>query len=163
MTLLRSDLLRALREPAAMAAFDADIWDLVVRQASSAGLLGRLGVMVRRAGIEDAPPLPVRRHLTAVLTIATQQQRAVRWELVQLSEALAEIEGPVLLLKGAAYAAAELPPAGGRLFSDIDILVPKPQIGAAEAALMLDGWVSATAQTPTTSATTASGCTRSRR
>ena len=76
-----------------------------------------------------------------MLTIAEQQQRAVRWELVQLTPALAEIEGPVLLLKGAAYAAAGLPPAAGRLFSDIDILVPKAQIGAAEAALMLDGWV----------------------
>ena len=35
----------ALREPSAMAAFDADTWDLVVRQASSAGLLGRLGAL----------------------------------------------------------------------------------------------------------------------
>ena len=39
MTLLRSDLLRALREPAAMAAFGADTWDVVVRQAASAGSL----------------------------------------------------------------------------------------------------------------------------
>jgi hypothetical protein len=134
--------LRALREPSAMAAFDADTWDFVVRQASSAGLLGRLGALARRAGIEGALPLTVRRHLTAALTIAEQQQRAVRWELIQLTDALAELDGPILLLKGAAYAAAELPPAGGRLFSDIDILVPKAQIGATEAALMLDGWVS---------------------
>ena len=137
-----SDLLMALRAPLAMAGFDADSWDLVVRQASSAGLLGRLGALARGAGIEDALPLAVRRHLSAVLTIATQQQRAVRWELVQLTHALAEIEGPVLLLKGAAYAAADMPPAAGRLFSDIDLLVPKAQIGAAEAALMLGGWVS---------------------
>jgi hypothetical protein len=142
MSLLRSGLLRALREPSAMAAFDADTWDFVVRQASSAGLLGRLGALARRAGIEGALPLTVRRHLTAALTIAEQQQRAVRWELIQLTDALAELDGPILLLKGAAYAAAELPPAGGRLFSDIDILVPKAQIGATEAALMLDGWVS---------------------
>ncbi len=135
-------LLRALREPAAMATFDADTWDLVVRQASSAGLLGRLGALAQRADIVDELPLPVCRHMTAALTIAEQQQRAVRWELVQLTQALDEIEGPVLLLKGAAYAAAALPPAAGRLFSDIDILVPKAQIGAAEASLMLGGWVS---------------------
>lgn len=48
----------------------------------------------------------------------------------------------MLLLKGAAYAAAGLPPAAGRLFGDIDLLVPKSQIDAAEAALMLGGWVS---------------------
>ena len=137
-----SRLLRALRDPPAMAAFDAQTWDLVMRQASSAGLLGRLGALARRVGIEPELPLAVRRHLTAVLTIAEQQQRAVLWELAQLTQALEEVEGPVVLLKGAAYAAANLPPAAGRLFSDIDILVPKPQIGAAEAALMLDGWVS---------------------
>jgi Uncharacterised nucleotidyltransferase len=135
-------LLRALRDPMAMAAFDAATWDLVVRQASSAGLLGRLGALSRRAGIAEQLPLPVQRKLTAVLTIAAQQQRAVHWELVQLAQALDELEGPVLLLKGAAYAAAGLPPAPGRLFSDIDILVPKAQLGAAEAALMLVGWVS---------------------
>jgi hypothetical protein len=46
----------------------------------------------------------------------------------------------VLLLKGAAYAIADLPPAAGRLFGDIDILVPHPQLGQVEAALMLAGW-----------------------
>jgi len=61
-----SSLLQALRIPEAMAAFDGDTWDLVVRQASSAGLLGRLGALARRVGIEpdyldwgDAPTAPV--------------------------------------------------------------------------------------------------------
>ncbi len=133
-------LLAALREPAAMAGFDADAWDRVVRQAAAAGVLGRLGALARETGIDEALPAPVWRHMQALLTVAGQQQRAVRWELVQLSRTLADLAGPVLLLKGAAYAAADLPPAAGRLFADIDLLVPKSQIDAAEAALMLDGW-----------------------
>ena len=133
-------LLVALREPMAMADFDAATWDLVVRQAAAAGVLGRLGALAREIGIDEVLPVPVRHHMEAMLTLAEQQQRAVRWELVQLSRTLADLEGPVLLLKGAAYAAAGLPPAAGRLFSDIDLLVPKAQIDAAEAALMLDGW-----------------------
>jgi hypothetical protein len=133
-------LLAALREPAAMAGFDASVWDSVVRQAAAAGVLGRLGALARETGIDEALPPPVRRHMQALLTIAGQQQRAVRWELVQLSRTLADLAGPVLLLKGAAYAAADLPPAAGRLFADIDLMVPKSQIDAAEAALMLDGW-----------------------
>jgi hypothetical protein len=79
--------------------------------------------------------------MQAMLTVAEQQQRAVRWELVQLTRDLADLEGPVILLKGAAYAAAGLPPAPGRLFSDIDLLVPRTQLDATEAALMLGGWV----------------------
>jgi hypothetical protein len=133
-------LLRALREPAAMAGFLESDWDLVVRQAAAAGLLGRLAALSRQAGAEEALPVPVRRHMTAHRTIAEQQQRAVRWELVHLSRALEELPGPVLLLKGAAYAAADLPPAAGRLFSDIDLMVPKDQLGAAEAGLMFGGW-----------------------
>jgi hypothetical protein len=135
-----ASLLIALREPAAMAGFDANAWDRVVRQAAAAGVLGRLGALARETGIDEALPVPVWRHMQALLTLAGQQQRAVRWELVQLSRALADLAGPVLLLKGAAYAAAGLPPATGRLFADIDLLVPKSQIDAAEAALMLAGW-----------------------
>ena len=107
---------------------------------SAAGVLGRLGALAREIGIDQGLPVPVRYHMQAKLTLAEQQQRAVRWELVQLSRTLAGLDGPVLLLKGAAYAAAGLPPAAGRLFSDIDLLVPKAQVDAAEAALMLDGW-----------------------
>jgi hypothetical protein len=135
-------LLQALRQPASMTALDADAWDLLLRQASSAGLLGRLAALAQAAGIDGGFPVPVRRHLRAALTIAEQQQRAVRWELVQLAPVLDRLEGPVLLLKGAAYAAAGLPPSAGRLFSDIDLLVPKAQIATAEALLTFDGWVS---------------------
>ena len=39
---LASPLVRALRDPRSMSAFDAIEWDLLVRQASSAGLLARL-------------------------------------------------------------------------------------------------------------------------
>jgi hypothetical protein len=141
LTSTRSSLLLAIREPGAMTGFDARTWDLVVRQASQAGLLGRLGALAREAGIEPAIPADVWRHMAAVLGIADQQRRAVRWELVNLSGTLAELKGPVLLLKGAAYAAADLPPAAGRLLSDIDVMVPKSQLDAAEAALMLGGWV----------------------
>lgn len=136
-------LLRALCEPQAMASFEDATWDLVVRQASAAGVLGRLGALAIEADIQPQIPTAVWRHMQAVLTIAEQQQRAVQWELVQLARTLADLPGPVLLLKGAAYAAAGLAPAAGRLFSDIDLLVPKSQIDAAEAALMLGGWNSA--------------------
>jgi Uncharacterised nucleotidyltransferase len=43
-------------------------------------------------------------------------------------------------MKGAAYLMAGRRAATGRLFSDIDIMVPKARIGEVEAALMLSGW-----------------------
>ncbi|MBW8845561.1 MAG: nucleotidyltransferase family protein [Burkholderiales bacterium] len=136
-------LLRSLREPVCMAGHDEATWDLLLRQALSAGLLARLGALARQAGVEPALPLPVRRLMRALLAVSDEQRRAVRWELVQLSRDLAALPGPVLLLKGAAYVAGDLPPAPGRLFSDIDLLVSREQLDEAEAALMLSGWVSA--------------------
>lgn len=142
MTPLWAPLLLSLREPARMASHDEATWDLLLRQALSAGLLARLGALATEAGIEPGLPLPVRRQMRALLAVAEQQRRAVRWELVMLSRDLAALPGPVLLLKGAAYVAGDLPPAPGRLFSDIDILVAREQLDEAEAALMLGGWAS---------------------
>lgn len=132
-------LLLALREPAAMARFDAATWDRVVRQARTAGLLGRLGALA--AGFSERLPRAVWRHLEAALGVAEQQRRAVHWELKQLGEALRRTEGPVVLLKGAAYAAADLAPAAGRTFTDIDLLLPRDQLGVSESALRLAGWI----------------------
>lgn len=134
-------LLKALRQPASMTGFDVATWDGVQRHAVAAGVLGRLGGLARKLDIDQRLPPSVRRKMQAVLTVAEQQQRAVRWELTQLTRTLANLTGPIVLLKGAAYAATNLAPATGRLFSDIDLLVPKAQIDAAEAALMLDGWI----------------------
>jgi hypothetical protein len=50
-----------------------------------------------------------------------------------------DVDVPVIL-KGAAYVLAELPPAAGRLSSDVDIMVPKETLGAVEAALHRDGY-----------------------
>lgn len=134
-------LLDALRDPARMRAFDEDTWDRVVRLAEAAGLLGRLGALARDGDMLAQLPRGAARHLLAALNLAEQQRRSVLWELAHLRAALRDYPGPVVLLKGAAYAAADLPPAPGRLFSDIDLLVPKALIAEAESALMMAGWV----------------------
>jgi hypothetical protein len=64
----------------------------------------------------------------------------VHWEVELLRKALRGIDIPVILLKGAAYVIGKLPPAQGRIFSDIDIIVPKEKLDAVEANLMLHGW-----------------------
>lgn len=144
MTPAWSLLLSVLREPARMPTLGDAQWDLLLRQALSAGLLARLGALADAAGISRSLPPTVRRHMVAMQVLAEQKYRAVHWELEHLQRDLAGLDGPVLLLKGAAYAAADLAPAPGRLFGDIDLLVPKSQLDAAESALMLSGWVSAT-------------------
>jgi hypothetical protein len=135
------DLLpRTLRAPAQATRLSLEQWDLLVRQARQAGLLARLHDRFSEHGMAEAIPQPVRWHFEAAATLAAKQHIAVRWEVGQIRAALAAIGGPLVVLKGAAYVMAGLPAAHGRLFNDIDILVPRALLNRAEAALMLAGW-----------------------
>lgn len=115
-------------------------WDLLVRRARRAGLLGRAAfVLEQQAGLESLPP-EIRRHFVGAQLVADRQAEAVRWEVSCIAGALAAVGVPTLLLKGAAYVLAGLPPARGRLMSDIDILVPRVALERVESALMIAGW-----------------------
>ncbi len=144
MNWLQAPLLRALRDPASMSSFGEAEWDLAIRQARSADLLGRLGCMARQqVSLWESLPMPVVRHFNAAQTVVTRQHQAVYWETQQIAQAMAPTGVPILLLKGAAYAISKAPAAVGRTFSDIDILVPKADLDVVETALNLGGWVSA--------------------
>lgn len=133
-----SPLLEVLAEPGRMAGLDLGEWDRLLRQAHRAGLLSRLAVLA--TDLHLVVPPQAGRWFDAARSIAERQLRAVRWEARKLDQALASLDTPVLLLKGAAYAMAALPSARGRVFGDIDILVPKPALGQVEGALRLHGW-----------------------
>lgn len=136
----RDLLIRTLRTPDIVSRFSMSEWDILVRQARAAGLLARLAHRFRQHGLTDEIPDVARWHFDAAETLADKQHTAVRWELRQLRDALADLDSPLIVLKGAAYVAASLPAAGGRLFNDIDILVPRDHLDRVEASLMLAGW-----------------------
>lgn len=141
MKALSRDLLtRTLRSPESTSRFSMSEWDVLVRQARAAGLLARLLHRLRRHGQTASMPATVRWHFDAAETLADKQRTAVRWELQQIRKALGDLGGPLIVLKGAAYVAADLPAAEGRLFNDIDILVPRESLQQAESSLRLAGW-----------------------
>jgi len=136
----RDLLVRTLRTPETISAFSMGDWDMLVRQARAAGLLARLGHRFRQHGLTAAIPAAARWHLEAAETLADKQSLAVRWELQKIRSALGDLDIPLIVLKGAAYVAADLPAAAGRLFNDIDILVPRESLPKVESSLMLAGW-----------------------
>jgi len=117
-------------------------WESVLGQARQSGLLGRLGMLYRDRNWLDAVPASPRHHLESGVTLVERQQHEVQWEVHNLRKTLMGLGAPVVLLKGSAYLMASLPPARGRLFSDVDVMVPHAQLQAAEAALFGGGWVS---------------------
>ncbi|SDO11908.1 Uncharacterised nucleotidyltransferase [Rhodoferax sp. OV413] len=117
-------------------------WESLLGQARQARLLARLACQHIDHGLLDDVPVGPRVHLEGGLRLAERQQHEVRWEVDRISRALCEIEGPVVLLKGAAYLMADMAAARGRLFADIDLLVPRAQIESVENALFAAGWIS---------------------
>lgn len=134
-------LVRALREPARLPALAEADWDLLVRRARAARLLARLALRARSAGVWEGIPAVARRHLEWSLVQVARHRLAVRFEVEQLEYALGDLGIPWLLLKGAAYLQAGSPAALGRVFNDIDILVPRESLGLVEQRLNLHGWL----------------------
>lgn len=132
---------RALRQPTALFPMNMVQWDLLVRQARRAGLLSRLCIQLDEIGLlEDIPPR-ARVHFESERTLSRKLERDVRWEVRCIQEDLAETGGPIYLLKGAAYVMSGLPAARGRMFSDVDIMVPKQQIEKTEKTLARKFWM----------------------
>jgi hypothetical protein len=130
----------ALRAPRALAGLSEMQWELLVRQARAAGLLARIAVDALEQGIAARLPAAPRAHLDGALSLVAAQREEVEVEVAELADGLAPLGQPVVLLKGAAYVAAGLPAARGRMFSDIDILVPRAALAQVESALLLRGW-----------------------
>ena len=134
-------LLQVLRTPTCALRFALADWDLLLRQAACARLDASLLLLLEEHGLLDQVPAAPREHLEWTRAQLLRHSQAVRWEVHQIALALAPLGLPLILLKGSAYVMAQLPAARGRLFSDIDILVPKAALDQVESQLMINGWV----------------------
>lgn len=132
---------RIFRDPKSVTGLGLGDWDLLIRQARYSMLLARIHHVLSTNDLLGCVPEPAMRHLQSATVIAKRHAQAIRWEVVQIQKALVGLGVPVLLLKGAAYVIAGLPPAAGRTFVDVDILVPKPALKDAEVALNRRGWI----------------------
>ncbi|MBL8307598.1 MAG: nucleotidyltransferase family protein [Rubrivivax sp.] len=140
---LTARLLSVMQNPQSARHLSLAEWSDLVQMARRAGLLGRLASALLDA--PDSPALPgaVRPHLESSRRVTVAQVDEIRREARHLMQALHDLKAPVVLLKGAAYVLAGLPAAEGRLFGDIDILVPRGVLEHAEARLAMHGWVTA--------------------
>lgn len=137
----RLALLSTLREPERAQAFSVAAWSELVASARDANLLGALAKRLQAAGVQ--PCAQAQLHLEGARRMGERQHLSIHWEAHQLQSVLGALDVPVVLLKGSAYVMAYPEIARGRLFGDVDILVPKDALGDVESQLMLNGWVSA--------------------
>ena len=123
-----------LANPAqAMAVAD---WNSVLCAARAERLLAALAH--RLDGLDL--PAEVQSVLDAAKLDAEQGRVQALWEAEMARRAVADLDVPVVLLKGTAFVAAGLAAGQGRLIGDLDILVPRDRLGEVEATLLRAGW-----------------------
>lgn len=132
---------RALVQPALCTQWSLPQWERVVRLSRRLRLLGRLAEAIDSAGLTAALPPDVVRCLAAERQFSRWRTGSLLWLLDRLAVIMAEAPYPLVLLKGAAYIAQDLPIARGRLPSDADILVPRPFVADARQRLLRTGWI----------------------
>jgi hypothetical protein len=135
-------LLTALRTPAALARLDDVEWMQLLAVAADNKLAGRVAAdAARLPSLADGGDREwLRNRLDARRALNQQFTRAIIWEIGRVRRALADLDVPWVLLKGAAYVAADLPMSAGRMVSDIDILVPERALPDVERCLTSAGW-----------------------
>jgi hypothetical protein len=134
-------LVQVLRNERVFDSLNLQEWDLLIRQARRSQLLGHLYYRVEEAYLISKTPVGPLRHLISAMKQTAKQHRDFLWEVYKLQQAFSGLSCPLLILKGGAYAIAGLAPYKGRLFSDIDLLVPFEGINQVEHTLMIHGWL----------------------
>ncbi len=115
-------------------------WDYTLRLARQARLLGVIAHRIEGdPGLLEAVPPAVRGHLRSSIHFAAHRLQMVRVELADLEAAL-PADMTVVLLKGAAYIAQDFDFSRGRMPNDVDLLVARRDLDAAESALAAAGW-----------------------
>ncbi len=131
---------RLLRDTATASGMDLPDWDLAIQQCRRAGVLARICHRLERDNLLDRVPEQPARHLKAARTLADKHGRDVHWEVRCIVRALKNVDGPKILLKGAAYVMTDLPPAAGRMFTDVDLMVARERIEQTEHELIRHDW-----------------------
>lgn len=136
----REVFLQVLRDPTRLVEFDLHRWDAFLPMADQIAMLPRLVEVLDAAGLSSSVPKRLEGHFESARIRSRRQRRVVYWEVEQLDTFLAELEIPIILLKGAAYLLRGLDTSLGRMYSDIDILVPKASIQDVARILKSHGW-----------------------
>ena len=121
-------LLAALQAPENLPGLSVADWELLLRVARRVRLLGHLEADLSSAGLLGQIPPKAANHLRAARNVIEHRRTLVTWEINRILWALQGTDVPLVLLKGAAYMLAGLPPAPGRLFADVDLLIPEDRV-----------------------------------
>jgi Uncharacterised nucleotidyltransferase len=133
-------LVRVLRNPQQLQDLSPREFSRAIDAAEQSRLLGWLLAHADAGQVSPECPQWLNDRVTTARARAREYERSIRWEIDRLNRAFLGVGFRWVLLKGAAYVAAALPPGRGRRVADIDVLVPQEHLAKAETALREHGW-----------------------
>lgn len=129
-------LISVLRDPGLAPGLTGEGWTGLFAAARGERLMGTLAYRLNGLAMPDRARL----ILADARADAEAERRQALWEADRAAAALTGSGVPLILLKGTAYVAAGLEAGVGRSIGDLDILVPRASLDAAEARLLAAGW-----------------------
>lgn len=132
-------LISLLRQPSLVSDLAEEDWNSIVEAGRQTQLLGPLAVRLMSADVFEQVPQSVQRHLALAELTARRRSEAALWEVTAMRRAV-DPAISLVLLKGCAYVACQDANAGGRVFSDVDVMVRREDLSALESALVAVGW-----------------------
>jgi hypothetical protein len=130
----------ALRDPKNVLPWSPKQWTAAFSLARRELVLGHFAAEVEAAGLMAQLPERARQQLQDGLRFAAHSHVQARHDALYFGSLLGPLGCPVAVLKGSAYVLADQPASAGRLAGDLDILIPRSWLGAAEQALAQHGW-----------------------
>ncbi|MEW6990586.1 nucleotidyltransferase family protein [Colwelliaceae bacterium 6441] len=131
-------LISVLKNHKITEAFTHQEWQLLLSEARAANLIGRVAyVLLNQNDVEI--PKSVALHLQSALIISQKQKQQAIHEIREFSKLSTQFD--ITYLKGVAYIIHDLPISHGRIFSDIDLLLPKASLNSFEIKLLIHGWL----------------------
>lgn len=132
-------MFRMLREDEGCSSLSIEERLSVLKLLREAGQLARIENLISAREV----PAEVQSILVGARNAKENNCRRIRWEVNRITRVLASRKSPVMLLKGAAYLALEIPMMEFRPVSDVDVLVNLDDIPVMVALLKAHGWLSA--------------------
>lgn len=122
---MRSECLAFARSPVAYCQTASVIqWTTFIQEARKYALLGSCYFLAKDSGIWDLLPAEVQNHLVSGFHYAEKQKITLLNEMLELEKLFEHTGVPAILVKGVGYRLDGYAFARGRVFSDIDLLVP---------------------------------------
>ena len=131
----------ALRDPPALVEMTPVDLDLTIRAARRVRLLGKLAIDLQLQGDFDRLPQVAQDQMQSALVIADSRARLALWELDRIAcELRDQLNLDLIAMKGCTYLLLDLPNARGRIFADVDLMLPEDVLEDVEVRLNQHGW-----------------------